>query len=42
MDFEDTMILDFNKYHKLDKTPSIIYEDLESLIKRKMNVKKNF
>ena len=31
---EDTRILEFNHYLKSDKTLSIIYADLESLIKR--------
>ena len=29
---EDTKILKFNQNLKSDKTPSVIYEDLESLI----------
>ena len=29
----DTKILEFYQYHKSDKTSSIIYADLESLIK---------
>ena len=33
---EDTKILQFNQYHKSDKTPFIIYADLESLIKKWM------
>ena len=32
--FEDTKILDFIQYQKSCKTPYVIYEDLESLIKR--------
>ena len=32
MYFEDNMIFDFNKYNKLDKTASIIYKILESLV----------
>ena len=34
-------ILDFNQYQKYDKTPSIIYADLESLIKRVYGCKNN-
>ena len=34
MPSEDNKILKFNQYQKSDKTPSIIYTDLESLIKR--------
>ena len=34
MSSKDTKILGFNQYWKSDKTPSIIYADLESLIKR--------
>ena len=30
---EDTKILEFNQYRKSDKRPSIIYTDIESLIK---------
>ena len=33
MSFEYTEILGFNQYQKSDKTPFIIYADLESLIK---------
>ena len=33
MPSEGTNILQFNQYQKSDKTPSIIYADLESLIK---------
>ena len=40
MPSEETVILEFNQYQKFDKTPSIIYADLESLIK-KLNVCKN-
>ena len=36
---EDTKILEFNKYEKSKKTPSIIYADLEYLIKKWMNAK---
>ena len=31
---EDTEILEFSQHQKFDKTPSIIYADLESLIKK--------
>ena len=31
---KDTKILEFNQYWKSDRTSSIIYADLESLIKR--------
>ena len=34
MPSEHTKILEFNQYQKCEKTPSIIYADLESLIKR--------
>ena len=40
MPSEETVILEFNQYQKFDKTPSIIYADLESLIK-KLDVCKN-
>ena len=36
---EDTQILEFNQYWKSDNTPSILYSDLEYLIKKKMNAK---
>ena len=39
---EDTKILEFNKHRKSDKTPSIIYADFESLIKRVDGCKNNF
>ena len=29
---EDTKMLEFNQYHKSDKTPFILYADLECLI----------
>ena len=35
---EDTKILEFNQYQKPDKTPSIIYADLRSFIKKWMDV----
>ena len=38
----DAKILDFNQYQKSDKAPSIIYADLESLIKRIDGHKNNF
>ena len=34
MHSEDTKISEFNQYRKSNETPSIIYADLESLIKR--------
>ena len=34
MPSEDTEILEFNKYRKSHKAPSIIYTDVEPLIKR--------
>ena len=34
MPFEDTKILEFNQYHKSDKTLFSIYGDLESLIEK--------
>ena len=37
---EDTKILEFNEYQKFEKTPSIIYADLESLNKRMDGCKK--
>ena len=36
----DTKILEFNEYQKFEKTPSIIYADLESLNKRMDGCKK--
>ena len=42
MPSKDTKILEFNPYQKSDKTPSIIYADLESLIKRIDGCKNNF
>ena len=41
MPFEDTNILKFKKYCKSGKKPSIIYADLESLIKRIDGCKNN-
>ena len=37
MSSEDTEILEFNEYQRYEKAPSIIYEDLESLIKKKVD-----
>ena len=34
MSSEKTKTLEFNQYHKYDRTPFIIYTDLESLIKK--------
>ena len=34
MPYEDTNILEFNQYQKSDKTTSIIFTDLEPLIKK--------
>ena len=42
MPSEGTKMLQFNKYRKFDQTPSIIYVDLESLIKRVDGCKNNF
>ena len=39
MPSENDNILEFNQYMKLDKMPYIIYVDMESLIKKKMDVK---
>ena len=33
MPSEDTKMLEFNQYHKSDKTPAIIFADLECSIK---------
>ena len=35
----DTKTLEFSQYQKSDKTPSIVLEDLESLIEKLLNVK---
>ena len=35
-------MLEFNQYRKSDKTPSIIYADLESLIKKVVGYKNNY
>ena len=32
--FKETKMLEFNQYWKSDNTPSIIYADLESLVKK--------
>ena len=42
MPSENTKILEFNKYQKTDKTPSIIYAYLKSLIKVIDGYKCNF
>ena len=39
MPFENTKIIEFNQYQTSNKTPFIIYVDLESLIKKQMNAK---
>ena len=39
MDSEDFKVSEFTQYQKSDKAPSIIYADLESLIKKYMEVK---
>ena len=39
MPSKDTEILQFNQYQKSDKISSIIYADLESLIKNWMDAK---
>ena len=41
MHSEDTKILEFNQYWKSDKTPSVIYADRESLIKKVDESKNN-
>ena len=38
MQSEDDNILEFNQYIKSDKMPYIIYADIESLIKKSMDV----
>ena len=35
MPSQDAKILDFNQYHKFDKTQSIFYAGLKSLIRKK-------
>ena len=42
MAFKDTKVLEFYQNQKSDKTPSIIYTDLESLTKRIDKSKNNF
>ena len=42
MPSEDTKILEFSLHQKSDKTPSIIYANLESLIKRINKSETNF
>ena len=39
MSSEDTKILEMNQYQVFDKASSVIYADLESLIKNRMDVK---
>ena len=39
--FWDNKVLDFNQYHKSDKTTSIIYADFESLVKKVDGCKNN-
>ena len=39
--FEHTKILVFNQYHKSDKSPFIIYADLECLIEQTDGCKNN-
>ena len=34
MHFEDTKIFEFNQFQKSDKSPSIIYTDLECIVKK--------
>ena len=41
MPSEDTKILEFDQYQKSDKTPFIIYADLESLIEKMDGCKNN-
>ena len=41
MPLEDTKILEFNQYQKSDKTPFIIYADLECINKKKIKGCKN-
>ena len=38
---EDTKILEFNQYQKSDKTPFVIYTDLECLIENTDGCKNN-
>ena len=39
--FWENKVLDFNQYHKYDKTTSIIYADFESLVKKVDGCKNN-
>ena len=39
--FKETKILEINRYWKSDNTPSIIYADLESLVKKEGRRKTN-
>ena len=41
MPFEDTKILEFNQYQKSNKTPFIIYADIECLIEKIDGYKNN-
>ena len=41
MPSKDTKILEFNQYHKSDKTPFIIYAELKSLIEKIVGCKNN-
>ena len=41
MPSEDTKILEFNQYQKLDKAPFIIYADLECIIEKIGGIKNN-
>ena len=41
MPFDDTKILEFNQYQKSDKTPFIIYADLECIIEKIDGYKNN-
>ena len=41
MPSEDTKLVDFNQYQKSDKTPFIIYADLECLIENTDGCKNN-
>ena len=38
---DDTKILEFNQYHKSDKSPFIIYADLEYIIEKTNGCKNN-
>ena len=41
MHSEDTKILEFNEYKKSDKTPFVVYTDLECLIEKTDGCKSN-